>query len=92
MLVAPHCRPHRITEEISSFQLIVHAELRLAYLYQYYSINKPFTSYHLKNRLFCQGRAEIQWERGGSRMKLITMLITMGEAKYDILLFFDIQE
>ena len=55
------------------------------------SINKPFT--HLfKNRLFCQGRTEIQWERGGSRMKLITMLITMGEAKYDILLFFDIQE
>ena len=57
---------------------------------QYYSINKPFT--HLfKNRLFCQGRTEIQWERGGSRMKLITMLITMGEAKYDIL-FFYIQE
>ena len=29
-----------ISLRFSSFQLIVHAELRLAYLYQYYSINK----------------------------------------------------
>ena len=38
------CPPNRmsISLRFSSFQLIVHAELCLAYLYQYYSINKPF--------------------------------------------------
>ena len=37
------CPPNRmsISLRFSSFQLIVHAELRLAYLYQYYSINNP---------------------------------------------------
>ena len=40
------CPPNRmsISLRFSPFQLIVHAELCLAYLYQHYSINKPFNS------------------------------------------------